>query len=334
MTTSATADSARGRRRTVPAQRAQKPVASVSATGPCAARAAALAAGEGAGAEEAEHRREQRDGGDGGERDRQRGADRHAVQEGQPEDEHAEQRHDDGSGGEQHGPSGRRHGRGHRFLHAASGAQPGAVAGDDEQGVVDADAEPDQRAERGGEVGERERVAEQAHRQDRGAEPGDGGDEREDHREQRPERQEQHDGGRDDADEFGGAGARFADPGEGRAAELDADAVGGAPRGGVGDALDVVRRERLGLRAERDVGVGGAAVPADLPLRARHVRSAHVPDPGEAGDLVERGGHLLPDGRVADRPALRAPHDGGGGSGLFGRCSLEQFESRLGLGSG
>ena len=59
----------------------------------------------------------------------------------------------------------------HRGLRIESLVEPLAVSRDDEQGVVDADAEPDHGGELGGELGHRRGVGEQPHHGEAGAEP-------------------------------------------------------------------------------------------------------------------------------------------------------------------
>ena len=75
------------------------------------------------------------------------GGDRDAVEEADAEREHAEQRDADGDPGEHHGAAGGVDRVDDRLLDRLALLQPLAVAGDDEQRVVDADAETDQQRE-------------------------------------------------------------------------------------------------------------------------------------------------------------------------------------------
>ena len=108
-----------------------------------------------------------------------------------------------GEPGEQHRPPGGVD-RVHRgVLDAPPGPQAAAVAGDDEQGVVDPDAEADQHPQDRGEADDGEDVAEQAGDGVADADRDQGGHDRGDRREQRAERQAEHDQGEDDPE--GGA---------------------------------------------------------------------------------------------------------------------------------
>ena len=77
-------------------------------------------------------------------------------------EQHAEQRDHDGGAGEEHRPAGGVDGDRDRLAHGVAGVELLAVAGDDQQRVVDADAEADHDAEERGEVGDGQDVAQQA----------------------------------------------------------------------------------------------------------------------------------------------------------------------------
>ena len=87
--------------------------------------------------------------------DGDRGGDGEALHEADAHEEHAEQRDDDGGAGEQHRAPGGVDGDGDRLAHGVAGVELLAVAGDDQQRVVDADAEADHDAEERGELGDR-----------------------------------------------------------------------------------------------------------------------------------------------------------------------------------
>ena len=78
--------------------------------------------------------------------------------------------------------------------HVAPGDQALAVAGHDEQGVVDAHPQADQQDQLRRELGHLEDVAEQADHADGGPQRGQGRHQGQDHGEDRAEDQEQHDG--------------------------------------------------------------------------------------------------------------------------------------------
>ena len=80
-----------------------------------------------------------------------------------------------------------------RVLGVAPRMQPLAVAGDDEQRVVDADAEADQQRQLGAERRHRDHVREQPDHRDAGAEREARGDAAAAHRQQRAEHEEQDD---------------------------------------------------------------------------------------------------------------------------------------------
>ena len=118
--------------------------------------------GQDPGPEEPEHGRQEGEGGGHGQGHRDGRAERQAVEEADPEGELAEQGDADGEAGEQH-----RAARGpHRLGGGVGVGQPGldraAVPADDEQPVVDPDAEADQDGQLAGHAGDVERVAEQA----------------------------------------------------------------------------------------------------------------------------------------------------------------------------
>ena len=131
----------------------------------------------------------------------------------------AEHRDHDRGAGEQH----RATGGVDRAHDAALGVEPGvevlAVAGDDEQRVVDADTDADHRHRGGGEVGHVDEVADDEDQRDAGADAEQRGADRQPHREHRPERDQQDDHGGEQPDRLAGAADRVG--GEHVAAVLD-----------------------------------------------------------------------------------------------------------------
>jgi hypothetical protein len=131
----------------------------------------------------------------------ERGGDRDAVEEADAEGEHAEQRDHDRRAGEEDRPPG----GGHRQLDsggdiAAVLAVGVAVAREDEERVVDADAEPDHQREVGGEVDHVDKAAAERDQAEAGPEPEQSGHDRQSHREQGAEAEQQHDDRGADAD--------------------------------------------------------------------------------------------------------------------------------------
>ena len=188
------------------------------------------------------------------------------------------------------------------------GVQLLAVAGDDEQRVVDADAEADHDAEERREVGDGEDVRQQGDDRHADADAEQRVADRQPHREHRPEREDQDDDGERETEHLG---RRRLERGEDLTAELDlhtvdlrrqpldllADLVGAGERDVVGQ-LDVRVRDLPGLRSLR----------RDLRPSARHVGALDAHDVGDRGDLGEERLHLLLDLRVVD-PLLGPEHD-------------------------
>ena len=109
-----------------------------------------------------------------------------------------------------------------RVLERRPGRRVGlAEAREDEQRVVDPDAEPDHRGELGGEVGRVDDVREQRDRPEPGAEAEQRRDDRQAHRDHRAERQQQDDDRREQPDRRGDAEARLLGRLDRLAAELD-----------------------------------------------------------------------------------------------------------------
>ncbi len=140
-----------GRRMTASVQRCQKPAAAVGARRPT--RACKTRPGEAedararvdAPAQQRDQRRQQRRGGEHRDRDHEHRAERHRADRGVVEHPQPGQRDDHGQAGEQHRHSRRRHRDRARILGRAAGRDLLAVAGDDEERVVDGDADPDHR---------------------------------------------------------------------------------------------------------------------------------------------------------------------------------------------
>ena len=173
---------------------------------------------------EAEQRRQQRHRGGHDEQHGQRHGEREPVQGRQAHQQDAEHRDDDDEAGEHHGPPGRRD----RADGGPSWLLPlGEVAaepGDDEQRVVDADAEADHRRGGWGPVRDVDHPAQELAERDRGAEAEHGGDQRQPHRDRGPEGEQQDDGGGEQPDAFGAERGRLGQRGD-RAADLDLQGV-------------------------------------------------------------------------------------------------------------
>ncbi len=195
-----------------------------------------------------------------------------------------------------------------RAGHVVPGVEVLPEPGDDEERVVDADPEADHHAERGGEVGHRHHVAEQAHEDRADADAGQGDADGQAHGQDRAEGEDQDDDGEGQAEQLGGGCLEL---GEGLAAEEDPEAVdlGHLGLDLLGDVLAVLDAR---VRGQVHVGVGhgaGRLAPrGDLRRALGGVRAAH----GHAREVVGGGEEALhgrPHLRVV-HPLLGREHDG------------------------
>ena len=154
--------------------------------------------------------------------DRERCGDAEAADEPDAHEEHAEQRDDDRRAGEHDRTAGGVHRDADRLADVVPRVQLLAVAGDDEQRVVDADAEADHDADERREVGDLEDVAGDDHRRAAEADAGERGADRQAHRQHRAEGDDEDDDGEREAEQLG---RRLLELGEEVAAELDAHAL-------------------------------------------------------------------------------------------------------------
>ena len=208
------------------------------------------------------------------------------------------------------------------------------MTGDDEEGVVDADAQPDEHAEHRGEVGDGHDVAEQHDAGVGGADAGERGGDGQQRGGERAEGEEQHDGGHQHADDLGEVAAGGLGAGDGGAAEFDLEAGGLGGLGGVHHGVRLGGGDVLGLLVEGDGGVRGVAVGTDASGALAVVGAGHGGHAGQAGDLVERGGHGLLDVRGADGAGGGVPDDGVAVAGEAGEALLQQLHGAPGLGAG
>ena len=179
-------------------------------------------------------------------------ADAQPTNPSDPDEQQTEQRHHDSDAGEDDGPAGGVHRGDRRHTGRTAGVKSLAVAGDDEQGVVDTDAEPDHRPQECGEVGDLDDVAEDDDQTQPGPDTPEGNGDRQAHREDRAEGEDQHHDGEGEADELG---LRWFEHGQGCAARQHLEALDG--RRPVEDRL--AERGRLGqadIGGQVDLGVG------------------------------------------------------------------------------
>ena len=232
--------------------------------------------------------------------------------EGQTDEQQAQKRHHHGGAGEDHGPAGRVERSRGGVLTGQAAADPLPVAGDDEQRVVDANADADHEPEGRSELGHGHDVAQHddAGRPDSHA--GQGRGDGQAHGHYRAHRQYQHEHREGKPDGFGLGRIALGQPGPAhlhlhavhraqpgdldQVVDLDAD-VSGLDGGGAGSGVDVGVGDEPGLGAPGRDAMGSV----------RSVGRADG-DPLDGLDPPEEIGHGGLHGRVGD--ALLGPeHD-------------------------
>ena len=276
----------------------------------------------------AEDRRHERERGDHREQHGQRGADGRAVEERDAEQHHAEHGDHDHDAREQDRAAGRVDRLQRRFSHVAAGAAFEPEAVEDQERVVDADADPDHRRELRRPVDDVEHAgADDRHQA-----------EAHDHREQRiqerqahrdhAEREEEHDGRHEETEDLAGAARLGRRPVDEVTAELHLDPAWPSSAS-VFSAIFLI--------------AAGSASPAPLAnwicakviLPSCGYRCAlgeRVVDGEHLGRLLDLGSHRLDLGSIVEHAALvDGPDDGGGVAGLLREAVLEQVIGPLGL---
>ncbi len=206
--------------------------------------------------DEREERRHQRDGTDDGGDDRHRGGVADRRDERDPGDGECEQRDHDCRAGEHDRRPGRRDGACDRLadLHAATDLVE--VAHDEEEGVVDPDAQPDHRGERRRDARHLDDVAEEADQAEARRERDDRDDDRHAHRDDRPEREREDEHRRDDPDHLARLRRRLGELGADRATccDLHAGLLPWVGRVQHGLRLLLGQVGRADVEQDRDVG--------------------------------------------------------------------------------
>ncbi len=285
---------------------------------------ASFPAAERLGPDQAEQRGQQGHRGGHREQDGERGGDGDTVEEAQAQDQHAEQRHAHRAAREDHRPAGGGDGLLRGPGDAQAAFEPAAVPGDDEQRVVDADAEPDEHAEHRREVGDRHGVAEQHDAHVRGAAADERGRDGQQHRREGAEGDQQHHGRHRDAHDLAQVRAGALGVADRLAAQFDLEA--GAPPGlrGVHQALGLGAADAVGGLGVVDGGVRGVPVAADLAGAGRAVRAGDGGDAGQGAGLVQHVRHGLLDVAGPYRAPVGVPDDGVGVARLPGERPLQQ----------
>ena len=234
-----------------------------------------------------QQRRQQGQRRDHREEDRDRRGRRDPVEEVEAEQEHPQQRDDHGDPGEQHRSAGGVDRRDRRVALLHAFVEAVAESGQDEEGVVDPDAEADHRRQDDREVGGVEDVGPDRHQAEADAEGEERGDQRQAHRHDRAEGQQQdHDRG-EQSDREGGVAFFLFCFLDRVAAELDVQPF--AVRAlGDGDDFSRLFFVQLVVRdVELDRRVGDLAVIADRRGAAFLVRAGDFADVRELGDFGE-----------------------------------------------
>ncbi len=156
-----------------------------------------------AGADEREQRREQRDRRGDCDRDGGRSAPREPGEEAEPHEQQAEQRDHHGDSCEDDRTAGGAHRFVDRVEHARTSRERSPVARDDEQRVVDADADADHRGDLAGEVRSVDECRPEGDCRERDEDAGDRGCDRQSHRDHGAERQQQDHDRSEEADDLG-----------------------------------------------------------------------------------------------------------------------------------
>ncbi len=243
--------------------------------------------GQRAHAGEPQQCREQRERRQHREGDRDGRSDRDTVEERHADGEHAGQRDADRDPGEDHAAT--RGGRGafQRFRRWQSFTQALPVAGEHEQRVVDAHAEPEQRGDLRADLRHGQHVRQQHDHGQRGADRHRGGHHRQHHARERAERDQQDDRGREQAD----AGVAEVGRADGHRGELARDAGGEVVRlCGFDELAGQLGPELFGGRVEGDGDDRGPPV-------GRHEWRRDLDDVVHSGQPADQRVHLVP-GRV------------------------------------
>ena len=170
---------------------------------------------------QAEEGRKERDRGDHHDEDDDGRGDARGGHERNAGDGETEDRDDDGAAGEDHRQPGRRHRAADRFLDRRAPSEELTVPGDEEQRVVDADAEADHARHLRCPARDVDEVGDERHRADAESQAKERHPDRQPHGDERSERHQQDDDRHDQADDLARAGLGLLEREEQVAAHLD-----------------------------------------------------------------------------------------------------------------
>jgi hypothetical protein len=200
-------------------------------------------------------------------------------------------------------------------------SEAAAVPGDDEERVVDADADADHRRSAGRPVRDIDDAAQQLSEGHRHAEAEHGGEQRQPHRHRRAEGEQQDQGGRDEADPLptnGGCLGQRRD----RAAGLDLQGVVAGGEEGFDEGLGLCRGVLVRGLVERDETVRGPPVLGDLAGATFAERAGDTRHVGGGGDAEENVLRTRAD-RGRGETVLGVEDDLDGVAGLLGEIGLQ-----------
>ncbi len=230
----------------------------------------------------------------------ERGRHRDAVEEADAEREHAQQGDDHRAAGEDDRSPGGVHRRQHGRVRL--GARPVVLteSGDDEQGVVDPDPQADHHRQLGGEVRHVQNLGSQGDQPDPGPQSEQGGDDRQPHRHERAEGDQEHDDGGQHPDRGGEPKRRLLGRLDCLSSQLDLKVAGPRSLAERDHLIDGGRGELVGALIEVDGGESDAAVLGDRVGACRTERADHAADVRHLGHLPQHRRDLCANPRCVD----------------------------------
>ena len=216
-------------------------------------------------------------------------------------------------------------------LGIATLVQTFAVPGADEQRVVDADTDADQRCDLRGERRNVQDSREQVDEREPDPDAEQRGHDRHAHRKQRPERDQQDDDGGEDPDRLA---RRLRLIGEHRAAELYLQARRVRVLGDGAHVRCEVERDVVRLDVEEDLRVRDLAVASDEAASGRLVRDVTLTTCGSLRNFAKTGSISFRTAGELTSPDPRTLEDEFAGVALACKLTFEDAEGTVGLGTG